>query len=96
MGEVFLGIGINIDIFIVVIIGIPCFTRVLLNCCYDDEPKVQKAPKAPSPPNTKPPKWAFTSFSDSVKGRSKSLNYTENPIGAKARSRSRSKSDSQV
>jgi hypothetical protein len=93
MGEVFLVLGIDINFFIVVFIGIPCSARVLLNCCYDDEPKVPKAPKAPSPPKTKPPKSAFTSFSDSVKGRSKSLNYTENPIGAKARSRSRSKSE---
>jgi hypothetical protein len=94
MGEVFLGIGINIDFFIVVFVGIPCSTRILLNCCYE----VPKVPKVPSPPKSKPPKWAFTSFSESEKGRSKSLNYTENPLTAKekARSRSRSKSDSEV
>lgn len=110
MGEVFLAIGINIDFFIVMFIIIPCSSRVLLNCCYYDleesqepkvpeEPRAKKAPKVPKAPKSKPPKWAFVSFSDSVKGRSKSLNYTENPLTAKekaGRSRSRSKSDSEV
>ena len=104
MAEVFLGIGINIDLFIVVIFVIPCSARVLLNCCYDESkvpkvpkvPQAPKVPKVPSPPKTKPPKSAFVSFSDSVKGRSKSLNYTENPVSPKVRSRSRSKSDSEV
>ena len=62
-------------------------------------PKAPKVPKVPKAPKSKPPKWAFVSFSDSVKGRSKSLNYTENPLTAKekaGRSRSRSKSDSEV
>lgn len=114
MGEVFLAIGINIDFFIVMFIIIPCSSRVLLNCCYyePEEPQAPKVPRAkkapqvpksqrvPKAPNSKPPKWAFVSFSDSVKGRSKSLNYTENPLTAKekaaSRSRSRSKSDSEV
>ena len=99
MGAVFLQIGIVVDFFIVVFIMIPCFARVLLNCCYDQEPLVPKAQKLPSPPKTKPPKSAFTSFSETVaKGRSKSLEYTENPLTEKRkeRSRSRSKSDSEV
>jgi hypothetical protein len=114
MGEVFLAIGINIDFFIVMFIIIPCSSRVLLNCCYYEPeepqepkeprakkaPKVPKEPKVPREPKSKPPNWAFVSFSDSVKGRSKSLNYTENPLTAKekaaSRSRSRSKSDSEV
>jgi hypothetical protein len=98
MGAVFLEIGLIADIFIVVFIISPCFVRLLLNCCYDELPKV---PKVPSPPKSKPPKSAFTSFSETVaKGRSKSLEYTENPLTEKkraaSRSRSRSKSDSEV
>ena len=99
---VFLQIGLVVDCFIVLFIIIPCFARLLLNCCYDHVPKVPKAPKAPKapdPPKSKPPISAFQSFSETVaKGRSKSLEYTENPIRKKekARSRSRSESDSEV
>ena len=106
MGLVFLEIGIIIDIFIVMFIITPCFVRLLLNCCYDpDEDQDLDIDKDPKPPKTKAPKTAYKSFSETVtkapgteKGRSKSLEYTENPITAraKARSRSRSKSDSEV
>lgn len=95
MGMVFLQIGIVVDFFIVVFIIIPCSVRLLLNCCYDH---VQTLP-VPDPPKTKPPKSAFQSFSETVaKGRSKSLEYTENPLKEKRkeRSRSRSRSDSEV
>lgn len=91
MGYVFLEIGIIFDVFIVIFIILPCFIRLILNCCYD--------PDAPAPPKSKPPNSAFTSFSETVaKGRSKSLEYTENPIREKKKkkSRSRSKSDSEV
>ena len=93
MGAVFLQIGIVVDFFILLFIIIPCFIRILLNCCYNE------APELPDPPKTKPPKSAFQSFSETVaKGRSKSLEYTENPIGQKRkeRSRSRSRSESEV
>jgi len=96
MGIVFLQIGLIVDCFIVLVIVIPCFTRLLLNCCFDQE---QKTPEVPPPPKSKPPKSAFMSFSETVaKGRSKSLEYTENPLREKSkeRSRSRSKSDSEV
>ena len=100
MGMVFLQIGLVVDCFIFLFIIIPCLTRLLLNCCYDE---VQIVPKAPDPPKSKPPNSAFTSFSETVaKGRSKSLEYTENPLTAKkkdkprSRSRSESESDSEV
>ena len=87
MGYIFLEIGIIFDVFIVIFIILPCFIRLILNCCYDLE--------APAPPKSKPPKSAFTSFSETVaKGRSKSLEYTENPL--KEKSKSRSRSDSEV
>jgi len=94
MGFVFLEIGIIFDVFIVIFIILPCLIRVILNCCYD--PDIVAAP-----PKSKPPKSAFTSFSETVaKGRSKPLEYTENPLREKkraaSRSRSRSKSDSEV
>jgi hypothetical protein len=97
MDAVFLQIGLVLDFFIVLVIIIPCFVRLLLNCCYDQEPLVPKAPKVPDPPKTKPPKSAFQSFSETVaSGRSKSLEYTENPVTDKQRSRSRSRSGSEV
>jgi len=98
MGYVFLEIGIILDFFIVLFIIIPCFTRLLLNCCYNQDDQ-DKLTNIPLPPKSKPPKSAFTSFSETVaKGRSKSLEYTENPLTSKekARSRSRSSSDSEV
>jgi len=86
MGYVFLEIGIIFDVFIVIFIIIPCLVRLILNCWYD--------PDVPAPPKSKPPKSAFKSFSETVaKGRSKSFEYTENPLKEK---RSRSKSDSEV
>lgn len=100
MAIIFLEIGLIIDIFIIIFIITPCFVRLLLNCCYDPDED-----QDPKPPKTKAPKTAYKSFSETVtkapgseKGRSKSLEYTENPImaRAKARSRSRSKSDSEV
>jgi hypothetical protein len=91
MGMVFLQIGLVVDFFIVLFIIIPCSIRLLLNCCYD---QIQIVP-VPDPPKTKPPKSAFQSFSETVaKGRSKSLEYTENPIRKKSRERSRSRSES--
>ena len=85
MGFVFLEIGIIFDVFIVIFIILPCFIRLILNCCYDLE--------APAPPKSKPPKSAFRSFSESAaKGRSKSFEYTENPLKEKRKS----KSDSEV
>jgi hypothetical protein len=91
MGMVFLQIGLVVDFFIVLFIMIPCFTRLLLNCCYD---QVEIVP-VPDPPKSKPPKLAFQSFSETVaKGRSKSLEYTENPIREKSKERSRSRSSS--
>jgi len=95
MAMVFLQIGLVVDFFIVLFIMIPCGVRLLLNCCYD---QVQRVP-VPDPPKSKPPKSAFQSFSETVaKGRSKSLEYTENPLREKRkeRGRSRSKSDSEV
>jgi hypothetical protein len=97
MDAVFLQIGLVLDFFIVLVIIIPCFVRLLLNCCYDQEPLMPKAQKVPDPPKTKPPKSAFQSFSETVaSGRSKSLEYTENPVTDKQRSRSRSRSGSEV
>ena len=101
MSAAFLLIGLVVDCFIVLVIVIPCFTRLLLNCCYDQEPHLLKTQTVPPPPKSKPPKSAFQSFSETVaKGRSKSLEYTENPLAAKEkskeRSRSRSRSDSEV
>jgi hypothetical protein len=96
MSAAFLLIGLVVDCFIVLFIIIPCFTRLSLNCCYD---QVEKTPEVPPPPKSKPPKSAFQSFSETVaKGRSKSLEYTENPLREKSkeRSRSRSRSDSEV
>ena len=85
MGYVFLEIGIIFDVFIVIFIIIPCFIRLILNYCYE--------PDIPAPPKSKPPKSAFRSFSESAaKGRSKSFEYTENPLKEKRKS----KSDSEV
>jgi hypothetical protein len=98
MADIFLEIGLILDFFIVLFIIIPCFTRLLLNCCYNHDDQ-DKLTKIPLPPKSKPPKSAFMSFSETVaKGRSKSLEYTENPLKEKRkdRSRSRSKSDSEV
>jgi hypothetical protein len=93
MGAVFLEVGLVVDFFIVVFIIIPCFARILLNCCYDQESLVPKVQKIPDPPKSKPPKSAFTSFSETVAtGRSKSLEYTENPLKAKEKATSRSRS----
>jgi hypothetical protein len=103
MDIVFLEIGVVTDFFIVIFIVIPCSTRIVLNCCYEVS-EVKKAPKVP--PKSKSPTTTFKSFSESLTkhsgndtGRSKSLNYTENPLTSKekvGRSRSRSKSDSEV
>lgn len=90
MDLIFLELGLVMDVFIVILM-IPCFARVILNCCYDTD----QTPKVPPPPKTNPPKWAFKSFSESATGRSKSLTHTENPLTTKGKV-NRTKSDSEV
>ena len=90
MSLVFLEIGLMIDLGIILFIIIPCFLRIFLNCCWYEVP----------PPRTRPPTIAYKSYAESLTksesktGRSKSIDYVENP--ARPRSRSRSKSDSEV
>ena len=91
MIDISLVIGVTLDLFFILFIIIPCSLRIFLNCCYEE---------IPPPPKTRPPTIAYKSYAESLTksesktGRSKSIDYVENP--ARPRSRSRSKSDSEV